>query len=101
MVEELTNLERYQLYLSWLHNYPRFESADEGISAVDCPTGENRVFVVEGSLGVYHVHRMYWQRDELVSQNDFSFTRSELARLRHDASLEIGQLELENRGISH
>ena len=97
-----TALEQYYRSLSWLRDYAHFGSQDEGLTALSqiCAQ-EGYIYFIVDVLGGFQIHRGYQQREEFVSQIDFTITRIELNEVRDRAIRELGEFELEELGFSH
>lgn len=93
------SFERYSRNVELLRRYPRYNSAEEGIAALEIEQGNHAMFIVRAPLGCFQFHRCYWQRNEVVSQVDFLITMGEMWRLRHEAARELGEIQLEELNI--
>ena len=97
-----TALEQYYRSLSWLRDYAHFGSQDEGLTGLSqiCAQGGYIYFIVDVVNG-FEIHRGYWQREEFVSQIDFTILRIDLNEQRDRVIRELGEIQLEELGISH
>lgn len=94
------SFERYSRNVDLLRRYPHYNSAEEGIAATELGQGDNATFIVRAPLGCFQFHRCYWQRNEVVTQLDFSITTNEMWQLRCEAARELGEIRLEELNIS-
>ncbi len=92
----MDHLDQYALIMRRLDEHQQFDSQEEGIAAANNEQGEISHFVVSGRQGTFEFHRCYWQRNELVSQCDWSTSHSELHTLRQLAARQLGELELDD-----
>ena len=99
-----TALEQYYQSLNWLRNHPHFDTQDEGLAAASQICEENNLvytyFIVDVVNG-FQIHRAYSQRGEFISQIDFTILRIDLNELRDRTIRELGEIHLEELGISH
>ena len=104
-----TALEQYYTALNWLRNYRHFDTQDEGLASLAddlvamAAHEENNwhAYFVVDTLNGFEIHRGYEQRGEFVSQIDFTITRIQLNELRDRTIRELGEIQLEELGISH
>jgi hypothetical protein len=98
----MNQLLRYQQMLRWVQSYPHFGTLEEGISttASRCDRGAYAYFIVLHTSG-YEIYRGYWQRDEFVSQRDFSLSFGELYDTRRRAAMELGEERLQELQLNH
>jgi len=95
------SFERYSRNVDLLRRYPHYNSVEEGIAAQELEQNDNITFIVRAPLGCFQFHRCYWQRNEIVTQIDFSITMNEMWRLRRAAARELGEIQLEELNISY
>ena len=95
-----TALEQYYTSLNWLRNHPHYGSQEEGLAALSFRTSIYAYFIVD-ILNGFQIHRGYWQREEFVSQIDFTILRIDLNELRDRTIRELGEIHLEELGFSH
>ena len=88
------SFERYNRCVELLRRYPHYDSAEEGIAALELEQGSFATFIVRAPLGCFQFHRCYWQRTEIVTQVDFSITHGEMWSLRREAARELGEIRL-------
>ncbi len=92
------SFERYNRCVALLRSYPHYDSAEEGIAALELEQyleqGSYTTFIVRAPLGCFQFHRCYWQRTEIVTQVDFSITHGEMWSLRREAARELGEIRL-------
>jgi len=96
------SVHQYECLLNWLRNYAHFGSQDEGLAALSqiCAQDGYIYFIVD-VLNGFQIHRGYWQREEFVSQIDFTILRIDLNEQRDRVIRELGEAQLEELGISH
>jgi len=95
------SFERYNRNVDLLRRYSHYNSVEEGVTAAELEQGDNATFIVRAPLGCFEFHRCYWQRNEIVTQMDFSITMGEMWELRRVAAHELGEIRLEELNISH
>ncbi len=95
------SFERYSGNVDLLRRYPHYNSVEDGVAATELEQSDNATFIVRAPLGCFEFHRCYWQRNEIVTQMDFSITMNEMWRLRRVAARELGEIQLEELNISH
>lgn len=89
-LDQRTATERYRCLHRWLQ-YPHYTSVEDGEAAAASNLENGPFFFVVVDRGQYRIHRAYMQRDQVTSQNDFSFSRWDLLQLENEASREIGR----------
>lgn len=89
-LDQRTAVERYRCLHRWLL-LPQFESLEdaEEVAAANLRDGPFHFIIVD--RGFYRVHRAYMQREQVVSQCDFTFSHWQLHQLEREASREIGR----------
>ena len=91
----------YECLLNWLRNYAHFDSQDEGLAALSQICTQDHIYFIVDVLNGFEIHRGYWQREEFVSQVDFTILRIQLNEQRDRVIRELGEIQLEELGFSH
>lgn len=90
----------YSRRIELLRNHPHYDSVEEGLAVTELEQGNHTTFIVR-RRDCFQFHRCYWQRDQIVTQIDFSITYSDMWRLRREAAREIGENWLEEHDFPY